>query len=39
MGVTAPEALPGRMAQAATHKLEEAPRAPGNTLAETSWVP
>jgi tricarballylate dehydrogenase len=32
-GVTAPEALPGRVAQAA------APRAPGNTLAETSWVP
>ncbi|WP_297491314.1 FAD-dependent tricarballylate dehydrogenase TcuA [Acidocella sp.] len=39
-GVTAPEALPGRMAQPAEiRKMEEAPRAPGNTLNETSWVP
>jgi tricarballylate dehydrogenase len=37
--VTAPEALPGRMAVAQNQTLESAPQAPGNTLVETSWVP
>ena len=37
--VTAPEALPGRMAVAHNQALEVAPQAPGNTLVETGWVP
>jgi tricarballylate dehydrogenase len=37
--VTAPEALPGRMAVVHNQALEAAPQAPGNTLVETGWVP